>query len=382
MLRNELLKEIMAVPSPILSVYLNMRSENTARHPRAGACEVWLEKQVAAISRGLSRHDTKEIMKQLQRVKEFLHDRHPKEKALAIFAGPLSWIAVPLQVGIENEVAWGQPSIIQLFWLLHEHHPYGLVVVDHHAARFFAYRLGQLTELATKEFAVDTSVWKEKKLGHQASSGSQNMRGPYPDRFEHRMEAQYARLCRETADQAVSLSKQYGLIHVFVAGPDRLIDIVQKHFAPAATLVRQDLGNFSSAELLERLEPIIAEYGQNRQLESVNQLLGSDVADIANVDETLAQLQSADVRSIVVSKNLEFDMRHCETCGLASRAADPVCAVCGGTRTPASFHKLLPALAMSNNTDIEVVSGEAAQKLNQTGGMSGRPRQTEIAAVR
>jgi hypothetical protein len=385
MLRSELLKEIAELPSPILSVYLNVRSDNPSRHPSADTGEVWLTKQIAAMSKGLSRHSSKQIAKELRRVQNFLHDRHPNEKALAIFAGPLSWAIAPLQVAVENAVAWGQPAIAQLFWLLHEHHSYGIVAIDHHAARFFAYRLGQLTELATKEFAVDSSAWKEKALGHLTGGRMQNMRGPYTDRFEHRVEEQYARLCRETAEETASLSKQHGFVHVFIVGPDRMINVVQEHFALAfkecVSEVREDLGTFSSTMLLERFEPIITEYERTREMAAVDRLLGSDRSDVADVDETLAELQAAGVRSIVVSKNLEFDLRRCVKCGLSSRAADPVCATCGGERPQVSFHEMLPVLAMSHDADVEVVSGEAARRLDQIGGMIGwlRSAQTTMA---
>lgn len=386
MLRNEILKEISALPSPTLSVYLNVQSEDASRHPVPDSHEVWMENQVAAISQGLPDADSKQVRKELRRVQNFLHDRHPREKALAIFAGPLSWRMVPLQVPVENEVAWGQPSITQLFWLLHEHHAHGVVVVDHQAARLFVYRLGQLTEIATKDFAVDTSAWKEKRLGHQSNSGSHDSRGPYPDRFEHRLEAQLARLCRETADQTVSLSKQHGFTHVLIAGPDRLINLVQEHlpaaFRDCVSLVRQDLGSFSLKALLDRFAPMIAEREQNRQMASVNHLLVSDSGDIADLDESLVQLQTSGARRVVVSASLNFELRRCLLCGVASRAADPICVICGGEREHASFHELLPVLAMNQSAEVEVVSGEAAQKLLKIGGMGCLSRPYQLCASR
>ena len=212
------------------------------------------------------------------------------------------------------------------------------------------------------------------------------MRGPFPDRFEHRLEVQYARLCHETAEQAAALSKQHGLAHIFLAGPDRLIRPMPAQFPPpfseSVCLVPEDLGNFSPKQLLQRLEPIIAEYEQKRQMAAVTRLLGTDNTAVADLDETLAQLQNGSVRSVVVSGDFALDLRQCTKCGLASRAADPVCAVCAGELRKVTLGELLPALLADHNTEVEIVSGEAARTLERAGGMGGWLRQVKLSAAR
>lgn len=385
MLRLEQLQKIAALPSPILSAYLNTRSENASRHPLAKTCLAWLRKKAASISRTLLPRDAERFREELRRIEGFLHDRHTEERALAIFAGPKAWAVFPLQIAVENELVWGQPAIGQLFRLLHERKSSCIVAVDHHAARFFAYSLGELTELARKKFEVDPSQWKKKSLGHLTSGRIQKMRGPFPDRFEHRMEVQYARLCRETAEQAAALSRQHGLAHIFVAGPDRLIRPMQTQFPPAfeefVCLVPEDLGNFSPKELLQRLEPVIDEYEQKRQMAVVTRLLITDNGAVADLDETLAQLQNGRVRSVVVSRDFDLDLRQCRKCGLASRAADPVCAVCAGELRKVALRELLPALLAAHNTEVEFVNGKAARTLERAGGMGGWLRQAKVTAA-
>jgi hypothetical protein len=386
MLHVDQLQKIAALPSPILSIYLNTRSKNASRHPRAEACLAWLRKKAASISRTLLPRDAERFLQEVRRIEGFLHGRRPEEKALAIFAGPATWMVFPLQIEVGNELAWGQPAIGQLFRLLHESKSCCIVAVDHRAARFFTYSLGELTELATKQFEVDSSQWKKKSLGHLTSGRIQKMRGPYPDRFEHRMEVQYARLCRETAEQAAALSKQYGLAQIFLAGPDRLIGPMRTQFPPAfgefLCLVPEDLGNFSAKELFQRLEPIIAECEQKRQMAAVTRLLGTDNGAVADLDETLAQLQNGSVRSVVVSRDFDLDLRQCTKCGLASRAADPLCAACAGERRKVTFRELLPTLLAAHKTGVEVVSGKAARLLERAGGMGGWLRQAKVTAAR
>lgn len=74
----------------------------------------------------------------MQRIEAFFRGRDPGERALAIFAGPKTWVVFPLQIAVENELVWGQPAIGQMFRLLHEHRSCCIITVDHQAARFFA----------------------------------------------------------------------------------------------------------------------------------------------------------------------------------------------------------------------------------------------------
>ena len=205
--------------------------------------------------------DVKRFEQELARVKEFLEGRHPEETALAIFAGPQTWAVIPLQTSIHNEIRWGQPAVGQLFRLLSEHDPYGVVVVDHHAARFFRLHLGELTQLDEQRYDIDESQWKRTDLGHIASERTRKAHGPDRDLYEHRMEAQFEHRYRETADRAMALSKEHGFAGLFLAGPEPLLASLRAKFPPAARVVpvQEDLGGFSPEEIRQRLEPLVAD---------------------------------------------------------------------------------------------------------------------------
>ena len=386
MLHAEKVQEIAVLSPPILSAYFNTKPEDASRHPRVSPSMAWLQKEGTLICNTLAPPDADQFLREFRRVEEFIRDRHPEEKALAIFVGSATWFVFPLQVAVKDELAWGQPAIGQLFRLLHEHKPCCVVSIDHHAARFFVYSLGELAKLGEKKFEVDSSQWKEKNVSHVASGSPQKMRGPYPDRFEHHLEEQYARLCRETVEQVVALSKHNGFGHIFLAGPGRLIGPMQaqfpRTFEKSVRLVREDLGNFSPRELLQRLEPIIAADEQERQMTEVTRLLAAENGAVVDADEMLAMLQKGTIRSVVVSRDLDLDLRQCADCGLASSAADPVCAVCAGIRRKVAYDEVLPVLLAAHNTDVEIVSGEAARKLELMGGIGGWLRQIKVAATR
>ena len=119
-------------------------------------------------------------------------------------------------------------------WLASEHKPYGFVAVDRTGAHFFHYWFGEIVEHGQKKFDIDTSQWKKKELGHFTGQGIRKTRGTQRDVFEKRMVSQYARLCRETAQQAADLCGRMHLAAVFVVGPERLIKQIKAKFPKGA----------------------------------------------------------------------------------------------------------------------------------------------------
>ena len=172
-------------------------------HGAAPEYLAWLKDESRPIAESLSPTGQELFRKQLDRVEEFLRQHQPHERSLVIVAGPGVWEIVSLQREIQNELHWGKPSVTQLLWLASEYKPYGIVAVDHVGARFFHYWLGEMVEYEEKKFAVDISQWKMEELGHVTGQGVRKTRGSQREVFRNRMEGQYARLCRETAQQAV-----------------------------------------------------------------------------------------------------------------------------------------------------------------------------------
>lgn len=385
MLSVEQLQEIAALPSPILSVYLNTSAGNASRHPRVQAYLAWFEKEAISISRTLLPRETERFERQVERVEQFLGQRHPKEKALVVFASPENWTVIPLQVSVENELHWGKPAVWQLFRLLSEHNPSCIVVMNHRAARFFMNGLGELTLLEEKTFDVDISQWKKKDLGHFASERVRKTRGRQRDAFEHRLEAQYVKLCHETAEQTTLLCKKHNLTGIFLVGPERLIAPVQAKIpgsvADFVFRVPEDLGNFPSKQLHRQLQPVIDDCQRKQQIAMVTNLLGADQGAVIGVDEMLAQLQRGAIRSFILAWDVDLDVHQCVKCGWVNRSADPICPTCGAQRRTMALSEILPTLLEKHDTRLEIVTGDAARILERTGGMGGWLRQVSRAAA-
>jgi hypothetical protein len=376
------MKEIQAIaesPTPILTVYVNTQNRNPSRHPRVPEHLAWLGKEAGSLSRTSLPRDAERFRQELARVRRFLEGRHPEENALAVFAGPRTWAVIPLQTSIDNEIRWGQPAVGQLFRLLSEHDPYGVIVVDHHAARFFRLHLGELIQLDEKRYDIDESQWKRTDLGHIASERTRKAHGPDRDLYEHRLEAQYEHLCRESADRAMALSKEHGFAGLFLVGPEPLLGSLRKKFPAAAAArllpVPEDLGGFSPKEIRRRLEPLVADHERTRQIAEVDQLLSAASGAVTGADEVLSRLQNGTIRTLVVAADHDFHVRECEKCGALNRSSDLLCPDCGGERRTLALLDILPRLAAARGTTVEFVNGAAAEKLVAAGGMGGWLRQ-------
>jgi Bacterial archaeo-eukaryotic release factor family 10 len=386
MLYVDQIESLERLPGTVLTVYSNIQQEDPARHLPVPNSLTWLRKEAKSIADRLKAAERNQFETQWNRIETFLSGRHPHEKALAIFAGPHVWQFVSLPVAVENQVRWGQPAISQLLLLEVEHKPYCVVVVDKTEARFLRYQFAEMVRIAERPFLLDVSQWKTKEMGHVTGQRVHKTRGSQRDSFEHRAEAQYTRLCRETAKQAVSICRKENLSGIFLVGASHLVEPVTEsipvEFRESIGLFREDLGRIPVAELSGCLATPIRDWERQRAESLVQNLLGASRGAITEPDELLAQLQEGMVGRIVVASDFPLSLRECDQCGRVDRSADPVCRKCGGKRHLATLKDALPRLARIYKTQLHVVDGSAATQLRELGGIGGWRRETKRAAAR
>jgi peptide subunit release factor 1 (eRF1) len=369
----------------LLTAYLNTTPAEASHHNPVPSYLAWLKKVANSIGDNLPPNERGPFREQLHRVEEFLHDRAPAEKSLVILAGPKTWETVSLQVEIANELHWAKPAISQLLWLAAEHRPYCILVVDRGGARFFSYRLREMTLLQETKFDVDISQWKKEDLGHVARPGVQMTYGSQRDVFEHRMDAQYSRLCREIAEKAIHLREIERFAAAFLVGSQRLTAPIAAEFPrelqQRVRLIKKDLGKFGPHELQEHVDPEIEEWEREHETMLVNELLSSERGAVVGIDETLAQLQKRKIRTLVLFRDLDARLHRCTNCGWTDSSADPVCSVCQGDRYVITLRDVLPDLAAASEADVEVVSDKAALRLKEAGGIGAWLRQPKQSGL-
>lgn len=388
MLTMDRLEALSGMASPLVTAYLNANPSEASHHSLAPGNVAWLKTEGRAIANGLPSEEQEMFLKQLNRVEEFLRARVPHERSMVIFAGPSAWEVIPLQIEVENEIHWGKPALGQLLWIVGEHKMYGVVVVDHTGAKFFQYWDGELSLHREKTFEVDASEWKEKDLGHvTAMKQSQRSHGTQRDTFEKRVDNRYAHFCIETAHEAAAFYAEKGLAALFLFGPDRLINTVErklpKSLKPSTVTFDRDLAHLTLPELLKHVEPQIQAWEHEHEAELIAEVTSGEGATVAGLDKTLAQVQRGKVRTLVVARGVNPVVHQCVACGRTDASADSMCPVCGGERRDIAFEEMLPELIRRQGLEIHVVSNGAADALKRAEGIAGwlgRPKSGSATA--
>ncbi len=370
MLDSSLIALLPKLEPPILTVYLDTNPAKPSNQGMSSGARIWLKSEGKVLQARLPRPEQKEVRKQLERVDSFLKTRAKRERGLAVFAGPKAWRVLRLQVDVENELHWGQPSLTQLLWLLDEHQPYGVVVVDRSGARFFRFWMGEVEEQKAQRFFVDTSHWRVKNVVRPGGRSATAQR----DAFEQRVAAQYARLFRDAAKRIAQWTEQEDLNALFIAGSQDAVESVWTHIPDKtrahSTRLTGDYARLSAAALQEHVTPEIQRWKRREEAALVNNVIEERKLAVLGIDQTLAAMQEGRARAVLVARGLRGGARQCRQCGWTDRAADPVCPACGGERGLVSLREVFPQLVRRASVPVDVVAGRAAAKLRTVGGMA------------
>lgn len=379
MLKPDVVESLAVLAGPVLSIYLDTDQAKKDNRGLKPGYLIRLESQAKSVSQTISPDNTKLFRKQVQRTEAHLRSRPQRCKGVVIFAGSNTWKVVPLQVAVRDEIHWGGPVTTQLLWLLEEHKPYGIVVPGRKRVRFFLYRLGEVRELGEETFRLKPS--KKKEMGPVSRPGVRLSRGTNRDIFERHLAAQYAHYHQEIADRIERWCAAEKLESVFLVGLAEMVKAIRKQVPSSLVhkivLIEEDLGWTSRTELLERVEPAVVEHNRKLEMASIEALLSDSRKAVLGVDEALAQLQQGKIWSIVVTKEINGTLQRCVNCSWTDRTSDSVCHLCGGRRESVELCDGLLELVRRHNASLEVVSGDAARKLQEVGGMGARLREFE-----
>jgi hypothetical protein len=263
-----------------------------------------------------------------------------------------------------------------------------VVLAGRKGAKFFLWRAGEMVELEAIEFRLEESKQKQmgpvsrpKETGPVARRGVRMSRATDHDVFTHHVDAQYQHLHQEIAARIGRWRAAERLDAIFVVALSDVARGIQKELPQAlredVVLVEEDLAFMSQAQVQERIAPFVVSHERERENKIVEELLENDRGVVKGVDETLAQLQEGRVHRIIAAAGLSGDLRQCMRCGRVDRTADPACPVCGGERKSVGFRAILPFLVRRHGVSIEIVSGEAARKLQEIGGICAWLREFE-----
>ncbi len=379
MLKPSLIQSLPELPHPVLTVYLDTNREKQENRALRPGYLTWLKSEAQRLARTLPAAERTLFQEQADRVEGYLRQEPPRHRGTVIFAGSAAWEVVPVGIDVENELSWGAPGLTPLLWLLDEHRPCGVTLVGRKGARFFLHWLGQLLELEEKEFRLVES--KKKQMGPVARPGVRMSRGTERDLYARHVAAQYAHFHQQIAERIRHWAVTEPLDPIFLVGLEEMVAGVQselpRELQERVVPIKESLGWVSRLELERHLQPIISSHERKREVALVEALLSSDRGVVRGLDETLVRIEQGGVRRLVVVKALNAELRECLRCRWIDRTSDPVCPSCGGERRSIMLREVLPDLARRFEVSVEVVSGEAARRLQEAGGMGAWLREFE-----
>ena len=220
--------------APVLSAYIDTNPATRRNQGHPPGYLAWLKTTARRLEAQVAADELRIFRQKVHRLERELKDRSARARGIAAFVGPKTWEVLRLQVAVDDELHWGSPALKQLFWLLDEHRPAGVVVASRTEARLFRVWLGEILEDHQQPVVFDTSTWRKKGLVGPSHGGVGKRRGVQRDRYASRVEAQYRRFAVALASRIQRWAGQQRLRPVLLVGPSAMTDPVAAAL-PAAT---------------------------------------------------------------------------------------------------------------------------------------------------
>ena len=306
------------------------------------------------------------------RVERYLTDGFtPSAEGLALFAsGPDYLSAIPLPYPPTEHVAWGaRAEIGPLVAALDEYERIGVALFDKERARLFTVFLGEIEEQQTIEDEVP---------GKQATGGWFALA---QTRYARHHEEHVRRHVDRTIGALMSLQRAHPFDRLLLAGPDEALATLRHHLPRP---LRARLGGTltlelfaSDADVVRAVRAAAERIERQREMDTVTELLDAAVGSrhvVLGVEDTLAALNEGRAHVLVVDGAFGAAGRECGACARLVADGDP-CPACGqAAERLDGLGEAVIEHALAQGARIEQVSGEAAGRLREYGGLAAWTR--------
>ncbi len=349
---NDIRRLMTEMPTPTLSLYLNVNPgylENQASNP---AWRVWVKNALRDIESGIDDRDARRVWSAIRdRAEAFLGEYKAESRGLVLFVteSDIEHYALPLPM--DNLSAYGEPLVTPLFWKLDEYERYLVVLVDQEQARFLTAYLGHAGDEERMEIDLDEYDFREMTLNPATSHGRELSQGSNREAFEKMIDEHRARFYREVIAHIDKLSAAHETDRIILGGAEGAVHTL-RGLMPEG-LAKQVIGvlpipmNTPPHAIIERIQPLAHDHERDYEkalLDTVIDRAKSGGRGALGRKAVLKALNEQRVEMIIAPYPIaEDDLMH-----------------------------TLPALAMASNSRIELVHGEAADRLHEEGGIAAQ----------
>ena len=356
-----------------LTLYFNTRSDQArASYPAR------LRSLLRGVRDSVPTEDHKAYDQIVAKASNFIGQYQPAGNSVLIFAGPKSWDEFSSRVPVRDEVTWGQPNTAQLLWLLEEYRPYGVLVAGIEHVRFLAVRFGEFEAFQEFHADIDTSQWREQRVGASGRGGAVQKGGRSPDAFDHRYMEQVKHFWKTLHKPLAELVERYHIRRLVLAGTKSVLPEFARSLPPGISnlvVTQLNMETFTNAaDAVQKVYPGITAWEQQRERGVVAELLGAAGVGgkkaAVGVAPVLKYVQDGRAASLVLAKDFDAEVSHCGKCRYVGPGSDAQCPKCSADdMVKASLAGILPRLMVDHGLPVEVVKGEAAAELTRSGGV-------------
>ncbi len=327
--------------------------ENQAVTP---AWRIWLKNALKDVEAGLDTHQAEAWRAIRPRLDAFFQDYTPQSRGLALYLGQGLERVYELSVAFENRAVFGAPVIAPLLWAVDEYEPYLIIQVDQEKAQFLTAYLGGAGTEETITLELSSEDWRQYTLvpstaATVSSGGGGITQGSHRDRFMDRVDEQIERFHRQVVSQAQELIKKNGAQRIILAGSEEAAHAVRRlmpeALAQAVIAILPIPLRAAPHDVLAQALPVALDYERKHEVRLVDQVIGMAKAGGRGAlgrDAVLAALEQRRVEVLFVPWPL----------------------------TDRDLRSRLSVQAFEAGSDIEMVRGAAADKLDEAGGLAAR----------
>ncbi len=308
------LAELEPTEMPVLSVYLDMRPQETGESPGIRSGSIVLKDRLHEIEKTYRPRgaDLDSFLVDRERIEEFANRKmSPGTSGLIIFACSAEnlWETIETGAELENEVSVGElPSLFQLAKMLDEHDTAVVAVVDTSTARFFVTRFGKLKEMDAPDDPNAKMFRKRSMGGWKQNKYQRNIDNNRDD---------FSKVIVRDLEELIHKAEAKNLI---IAGDEIAATLLQDNLSPQTReilhdeVLRIDMKT-PRLDIKEEVRELLEEIERGDAHSQADKLISAvrgGYLGVAGVNPTKQALENGQVETLLIdpnTENLDEEMR-------------------------------------------------------------------------
>lgn len=344
---------------PVLSLYLQIDPSLRENQATTPAWRIWLKNALRDIDSSVA-EDQRDLWQAARnRAVEYIDNNDLSGRGLMMFIGEgIERIYhLPLPVP-EPLAAFGPPSVAPALWLIDEYEPYLIVLADSEEAQFITTYLGDTTEqdkITSDRFDYDfgQKTMMPRASGPRAQGGgkTQTQSANQRDRFDDMIATHVDAFYRDVVSRIQSMLAEKSIKRLILGGSKQSASAIRELLDARTRAMLVDTlpvpVHASAKQVYQTVMPVALEHERKREEQLVQNIINTAKADgraVLGRDAVLSALEQKRVELLVAPWPLQN----------------------------ADLRERLPLQALEAGSAIEMVYGEAAERIEQEGGLAAR----------